>query len=225
MPAALLACLLCTGCAARIDEIAREPNLSPMGAGLETRAADSLHAMKAQGRPAGLAGASLYRDHRASSVGDIITVRIEVNDRASFDNKSNRSRKSSADYHLNGDYKADAAGSSISGSAGLGSDTASAGKGQIDRSERVDFMIAAVVVDVLGNGNLMIAGTQEFRVNHELRVLKLEGIVRPSDISRDNSISSDKIAEARVSYGGRGRLMEVQQPAYGQQLLDLIVPF
>ena len=82
-----------------------------------------------------------------------------------------------------------------------------------------------MVLDVLPNGNLLIGGTQEIRVNHEVRILSIEGIVRPEDITRDNTISYEKIAQARVSYGGRGRLMEVQQPAYGQQLLDLVMPF
>jgi flagellar L-ring protein precursor FlgH len=82
-----------------------------------------------------------------------------------------------------------------------------------------------VVTGVLPNGNLLISGSQEIRVNHELRNLEIAGIVRPRDISRDNTISYDKIAEARVSYGGRGRIMEVQQPALGHQVYDLAKPF
>ena len=86
-------------------------------------------------------------------------------------------------------------------------------------------MVAAVVMDVLPNGNLIISGTQEVRVNFEVRVLTVQGIVRPRDISTENMVSYEKIAEARISYGGRGRLTDVQQPAWGQQLLDLITPF
>ena len=84
--------------------------------------------------------------------------------------------------------------------------------------------VAAVVTDVLPNGNLIVSGSQEVRVNYELRVLNIAGIVRPRDISKDNTIAYNKIAEARISYGGRGRIMEVQQPAWGQQLFDRFKP-
>ena len=85
--------------------------------------------------------------------------------------------------------------------------------------------MAAVVTDVLPNGNLIISGSQEVRVNFEMRLLNVAGIVRPQDISRENTIAYDKIAEARVSYGGRGRIMEVQQPAVIQQIYDRVKPF
>ena len=90
---------------------------------------------------------------------------------------------------------------------------------------QIDLLVAAVVSDVLPNGNLVISGSQEVRVNFEMRVLNVAGIVRPVDISADNSIAYEKIAEARIAYGGRGRLMEVQQPPWGQQLVDNVSPF
>ena len=99
------------------------------------------------------------------------------------------------------------------------------GNGATTRSENIDLSIAAVVTDVLPNGNLMISGSQEVRVNAELRILTIAGIVRPSTSARENTISYERIAEARISYGGRGRLTEVQQPPYGQQILDTVLPF
>ena len=105
------------------------------------------------------------------------------------------------------------------------SSSSSNGQGTIDRSEKLRLSVAAIVNEVLPNGNVVISGSQEVRVNYELRILNIAGIVRPRDISPKNTISYDKIAEARVSYGGRGRLMEVQQPAYGQQIYDVVAPF
>jgi flagellar L-ring protein precursor FlgH len=99
------------------------------------------------------------------------------------------------------------------------------GKGEINRRESIELLVAAVVTEIMPNGNLVISGSQEVRVNYEIRVLQVSGIVRPRDISADSSVSYEKIAEARIAYGGRGRLNEVQQPGWGQQLVDKIYPF
>ena len=111
------------------------------------------------------------------------------------------------------------------GDASLDSKTKTNADGATERSETIELNVAAVVTDVLPNGNLVIKGSQEVRVNYELRVLTIAGIVRPSDIGGQNTISYERIAEARISYGGRGRISEVQQPAYGQQILDNVLPF
>jgi len=120
-------------------------------------------------------------------------------------------------------------GWSSSGSGSLGSgitaNTESKGKGAIERSEKINLVVAAVVTDVLPNGSLIINGSQEVRVNYELRVLSVSGLVDPRDISSENAVSYERIAEARISYGGRGRLMEVQQPGWGHQILDAVSPF
>jgi flagellar L-ring protein precursor FlgH len=107
----------------------------------------------------------------------------------------------------------------------VNSQTSTKGAGKIDRTEEVKFSVAAVVIDTLPNGNFLISGSQEVRVNYEMRVLNVAGIVRPRDIGRNNTIAYDKVAEARISYGGRGRLMEVQQPAWGHQIYDRVGPF
>lgn len=167
----------------------------------------------------------LYRDPRAARVGDPVTVTISMNDKAVLDNKTDRSRDSKTKF--SSDYLVDMFGWGTNGKAdgNVDSQTSTKGAGKIDRTEEVKFSVAAVVVDVLPNGNLLVSGSQEVRVNYEMRVLNVAGIVRPRDISRTNTIPYDKVAEARISYGGRGRLMEVQQPAWGQQIYDQVGPF
>lgn len=99
------------------------------------------------------------------------------------------------------------------------------GKALINREEKVTLEVAALVTQVLPNGNLVVQGHQEIRVNYEVRDLQITGVLRPQDISATNDVSLDKLAEARVSYGGRGQLTNDQQPRYGQQLLDVVAPF
>ena len=99
------------------------------------------------------------------------------------------------------------------------------GSGAINRSEKIELQVAAVITQLLPNGNMVARGSQEIRVNNEVRVLTISGILRPEDISSANTISYEKIAEARISYGGRGQITDVQQPPYGAQIMDIISPF
>jgi flagellar L-ring protein FlgH len=171
----------------------------------------------------------LFRDARAIRPGDILTVRISIKDRATFSSSANRQRDSrqASDGSFNFGLKSFGAVKVGEGQfdTGIGSKSTSEGRGAVTRSEIMDLSVAATVVEILPNGNLLITGNQEVRVNYEMRILNVDGIVRPRDIATDNSVSYDKIAEARVSYGGRGRSMEVQQPPLGQQVIDAIAPF
>jgi flagellar L-ring protein precursor FlgH len=178
---------------------------------------------------------NLYRDLRAMTVGDVVTVNIVMDDKATLGNSTDRSRdakvKSTWSYFL--DFVPDifpgSLGAGFKAKGDLSNEIAARsstqGQGSINRSEQIKLSIAAVVTAVLPNGNLVLRGSQETRVNMELRVLTIAGIARPRDISKENTISYEKIAEARVSYGGRGRLTEVQQPAWGQQVHDIVTPF
>lgn len=116
-------------------------------------------------------------------------------------------------------------GASLDNAVDLGSSSTSQGNGSVRRNEKLALRIAATVVDVLPNGVLRIEGTQEVRVNFELRELFVSGFVRRADITRQNEITYDKMASARISYGGRGHISDVQQPRVGQQVLDAILPF
>ena len=165
--------------------------------------------------------AGLFTARRAMNIGDIVTVKITLDDEAEFDSQSDRKRNSSKSLGLTGSTSTGLSGG-LDGS--LNSGTAFDGSGGTKRSESLDVSVAALVSSVLPNGNLYIRGSQEIVVNAEKRVLTVEGIVRPSDILPNSTISYDRIAEARVSYGGAGRITEVQQPPYGQQVLDTLLP-
>ncbi|MDU9006586.1 flagellar basal body L-ring protein FlgH [Sedimentitalea todarodis] len=175
---------------------------------------------------------SLLGDRRAVRKGDIMTVVIEIDEKAEISNDTARSRSGEETMEVPNllglpqrlDEKLPA-GASMADAVGLGSTSSTKGKGSVKRKEKLTLRIAATIVDILPNGVLAISGSQELRVNFELRELLVTGYVRPEDISRQNEITYDKIASARVSYGGRGQITDVQQPRYGQQILDTILPF
>lgn len=175
---------------------------------------------------------SLLGDRRAAQRGDILTVVIEIDDSAEISNSSARARRGAQDMgipqffgipqRLNEKLPA---GASMASAVATGSSSSFSGEGEVSRSEKLTLRIAATVVERLANGVLRIEGQQEVRVNNELRELIVTGYVRPSDISRQNEITYDKIAGARISYGGRGQLTDMQQPRYGQQITDILLPF
>lgn len=175
---------------------------------------------------------TFFRDNRAWRVGDIVKVVVKISDSAQLDNSSKQARAGSdsiAAPALFGKEKAVSTFLSSKGNATslLSANTSRnhAGSGNISRKEAIQTVIAAVVTQIMNNGNLVIQGKQEVRVNHELREVKVTGLIRPRDISADNSVSSDQIAEARISYGGRGVVSDMQQPRAGSQVIDILSPF
>jgi flagellar L-ring protein FlgH len=172
---------------------------------------------------------AFFKDQRAHQIGDILTVTVNITDKASLENETQRSRQNKEDSGVDsffGKSKLPIINQSLPGRIFTGDSTSSSdGKGSVDRKEALLTNIAAVVTQVLPNGNLVVEGKQEIRVNFEIRELIVAGIVRPEDIQSDNTIDSSKIAEARIAYGGRGQLMDVQQQRYGQQVLDVLLPF
>ena len=225
----VLICFILCACG-RVKELGQEPSLTPIGSGLsaEVQSFPGLTPLAATRN--GMVSlwddskGDLFRDPRASKVGDVITVNISINDRATMGNSTDRSQEAKVNNSFTGATSL-GPGYTADGSLGFDSKSAATGKGNIDRAEKIQLNIAAVVTNVMPNGNLLISGSQEVRVNYELRELKMAGVVRPRDISRENTISYEKIAEARIAYGGRGRVSEVQQPAYGHQLYDILKPF
>lgn len=174
--------------------------------------------------------ASLFGDRRARTFGDILTVVIEIDDEAEIQNGTDRSRSSSEELGASALFGlpsliSGALDLDVNPAVGVESSSSTSGQGAVRRNEQITLRIAATVVDVLPNGHLVVAGNQEVRVNFELRDLQVAGIVRPEDISRRNEITYDKMAEARIAYGGRGQITDMQQPRYGQQVLDVVLPF
>lgn len=232
-------CALGTGmlgaCAVDVRDFNREPHMTPVGSGMVPKRIAMIQEPAPEPVYRGNASiwqdsrADLFSDLRARHIGDTVTVKIFIKDKASIANDSERKRDASNSLDLGIVYGAASSDIGIANSANWGgtadSQTRTKSEGGIERSEKIDLLVAAVVSDVLPNGNLVISGSQEVRVNFEMRVLNVSGIVRPVDISADNSIAYEKIAEARIAYGGRGRLMEVNQPPWGQQLVDNVLPW
>lgn len=176
--------------------------------------------------------ASLLGDRRAVGRGDILTVVIEIDDSASISNNTGRQRTGQRSMGIPSLFgipqRIDRQlpdGASMAEAVETNSSSTFAGSGTVSRTEKLTLRVAATVVEELPNGVLRIEGQQEVRVNFELRELLVTGYVRPADISRQNEITYDKIAGARISYGGRGQITDVQQPSYGQQIADTLLPF
>lgn len=176
---------------------------------------------------------TFFKDQRAGKVGDILTVLIDIKDEADLENKTTRARTGDEAMGMPEFLGIPATQFSKVLPEGINpeklvdfsSTSNSTGDGKIEREEAIKLKLAAMIVQTLPNGNFVIRGSQEVRVNNELRELTLNGVIRPEDVLNNNSISYEKIAEARISYGGRGHLTDVQQPRYGQQFYDIVWPF
>jgi flagellar L-ring protein precursor FlgH len=227
------------GCSAldRLAQIGEHPPLSSIENPTTQPGYKPVHMPMPTPQPASYSPNSLWRngsraffkDQRAHQVGDILTVTVNLNDKAVIANETQRSRENKEDSGVDnffGKTKLPLQNSALPTRIFTADSSASSdGKGSVNRSEALVTNVAAVVTQVLPNGNLVVEGKQEVRVNFEVRELIVAGIVRPEDIQSDNTIDSSKIAEARIAYGGRGQITDVQQPRYSQQALDILLPF
>ena len=235
----ILICLVLSlaACGA-MQDVGKAPAFSPVEGG------DEYFAMTSAGLPGGGGGTttpaslwsgnrdSLLGDRRAATRGDILTVVIEIDDKAEISNSSDRSRAAGDKMGVPSmlgipqvldDALAD--GSGMADAYNMKSTSSYQGDGSVRRKEKLTLRVAATITEVLPNGVLRLQGSQEVRVNFEIRELIVTGFARPEDISRQNEITYDKIAAARISYGGRGQITDVQQPRYGQQIIDNVLPF
>jgi flagellar L-ring protein precursor FlgH len=235
---AIIAALL-SSCSSleRLTQIGEQPPLSAINNPTTQPGYKPVHMPMPTPQPASYSPNSLWRngsraffkDQRAHQVGDILTVKVKFNDKATLENETSRSRKNSEDSGVEnwfGKQKLPILNSQLPTKLFTADSNASSeGKGNVDRKEELSTNVAGVVTQLLPNGNLVIEGRQEVRVNFEIRELIVAGIVRPEDIESDNTIDSTKIAQARIAYGGRGQITDVQQPRYGQQVMDILLPF
>lgn len=226
---ALVAVIVMAGCRTTLKEVTDVPSMSPpdfsnvssISPGSSDLGDSMTHHPNSTWSPT---SRDLFRNRQALNEGDILTIQIAMNDKAQLTNRSNRNRTGNKSLGVDGSFDLAGAGSSAGLNASLANATDFSGNGGTARSENINLSVAAAIKSVLPNGNLLIVGSQEVRVNAELRILHVTGIVRPSDIQPNNTVSYERIAEARISYGGRGLITEVQQPAYGQAILDWLSP-
>lgn len=238
----VIAVLSLSGCGAadRLAQVGKAPDMAPIENPTTSEnyrpVSMPMPAPKASVRQQNSLWASdrqtFFEDQRADEVGDILTVVIDIKDKAELDNSSERRRSSTEDASLDAllGYELDLdqvlpTGINNANLVGAGASSRHVGQGTIDREEKIKLKLAALVTQILPNGNMVIQGRQEVRVNFEKRILEIAGVVRPQDISVDNAVSYDKVAEARISYGGKGQITDVQQPRYGQQVFDVLFPF
>ncbi len=172
---------------------------------------------------------AFFKDQRAANVGDLVTVVVSMTNSAQLNNVTTLTRVSGEQAGIP-DFAGLTArlGTSIADPSkliSLSSSNSNTGNGQIQRNEAVALRLAGVVTQVLPNGNLVVAARQEFVVNAELRELKVTGVIRPEDIASDNTVLHDRMAEARIQYGGRGEMTDLQTTRWGQQLMDILLPF
>lgn len=231
------------GCAQtleRLEAIGKEPELTPITNPVraaeyrpvslpmpipepEIHQANSLWRANARG---------FFKDQRASRIGDILTVMINIKDTAVVNNKTKRTRDSNEDASIGALFGLERSvlgvlpsGFVSTDMVDIDSDSLSDSVGALSRDETITLQVAAIVTQVLPNGNLVIHGTQEVRVNYEVRLLSIDGVVRHEDVSSTNTVTHDQIAEARIVYGGKGTLSDIQRPRYGQEFFDIVYPF
>lgn len=236
------ACALMTGCATadRLSKVGEAPAMSsisnpvtqenyqpvslPMPAPLKvTREKNSLWQSDR---------VTFFKDQRASNIGDIITVLIDIKDQAELDNSTERKRTSTEGAGLDAMLGYEQSLNRVLPQAVNGANLAQfdsnsnhKGEGKIDREDDIKMRMAALITQVLPNGNMVIHGKQEVLVNYEKRILAIDGVIRPEDIGVQNTVNYDQIAEARIIYGGEGQISDMQQPRYGQQIYDILFPF
>jgi len=238
-PLLIAACAVLSGCGslARLSEVGRPPSMTPTADPTKdptwrpvTMPSPAREPLPTEPNALWRRGArAFFKDQRAAQVGDVVTIVVNMNDAANMKNVTSASRSSSESAGMPNLFGMEKLlpKNIVDPSKLLSSSSANdnTGTGQIQRNEAVTLRLAGIVTQVLPTGNLVVAARQEFRVNNEVRELRVTGVIRPQDIASDNTVQHDRMAEARIAYGGRGQLTDLQSPRWGQQLMDILLPF
>lgn len=231
-----------TACASTIERLERvgarpdmtavsnpqtQPDYKPLSWPLPDPEAQSTRTANSLWQPGARA---FFRDQRASRVGDILRVNVAIADQAKLDNRTDRQRDSAESANASALLGQEGNLSKLTGAdpdnlLSIGGTTQTNSNGRIDRKETINTQVAALVTQVLPNGNLVIDGTQEILVNYEIREVSVAGVIRPQDITSDNTVDSSQVAQARIVYSGRGQVSDIQKPRWGQEVIDVISPF
>jgi flagellar L-ring protein precursor FlgH len=226
-----------SGCGAldRLSRVGRDPTMTPTTDPTKDPKWRPVSMPMPAGRPTGDEANSLWRsgsraffkDQRAAQVGDIITVLVAMNDAANMKNVTSTARTGTETAGVPNFFGLELLLPAVIDPSKLISSTSTnsnVGTGQIQRNENVTLRLAGIITQLLPNGNLVVAASQEFMVNSELRELRVTGVIRPQDIASDNTVHHDRMAEARIAYGGKGQLTDLQRARWGQQMIDILAP-
>lgn len=239
---ALLAIMMLAGCgqAERLSRVGRAPDFTPVAdPTADPRWRPVSMPMPAPQEAPAMANSlwrpgsrTFLRDQRAAQVGDLITILVSIQDQAQLQNRTQATRGGTQEMGMPALFGLENAVPRVLPNTvdparlvGTNSTGTADGTGSVRRTEQITLRLAGVITQSLPNGNMVVMGRQEVRVNNEMRELTVQGIVRPQDIGSDNTVRHDRLAEARIAYGGRGSLSDIQQPRLGQQLLDILLPF
>lgn len=235
--------VLLAGCslAERITQVGEEPPLSPIDNPVARPGYQPVTLPMPAPEPVVSAGANslwrsgsraFFKDQRARQIGDVLTVQVTIADSASLSNETSRRRTNAENFGVTDLFGLEnvippklSQPVNPASLVNLDSGMSNQGVGEVEREETVSLNMAAIITQILPNGNMVVEGRQEVRVNFEVRQVYVAGVVRPEDITPQNTITHEKIAELRVAYGGNGQITDVQQPRYGAQILDIILPY
>ncbi len=173
----------------------------------------------------------MFVNAKARRIGDIVTIRIVESSSASNKASTDTDRASSLDVGLSSFFKLEDEFPSTQAffnpfsPAQASYESEFEGTGSTVRSGALEAYISARIVQILPNGNFVIEGNREVRVNNENQIITLTGVVRPRDISGENVVQSTYIADARISYSGSGIVNDQQRPGWLVRILDNIWPF
>jgi flagellar L-ring protein precursor FlgH len=175
-------------------------------------------------------GGSLFSRRRAREVGDQVTIRIVHATQADSSANTALKRGSETSGSVSALFGIETALASIPGggpSLSLGASTTNDfdGTGATTRSGTLLATLTARVVEILPNGQLVVAGRQAVKINNEVEYLALTGVLDPRAIASDSSVSSTALADVRIEYSGQGVVAGKQRPGWLTRALDIVTPF